>query len=198
MSDSIYAPPEADVSVDVADEPDFYVVAPRKFYLLAVLTFNLYFVYWFYRNWRRIKERNNEDIWPPARAIFYIFFTHALFKNIDLKIKSLGKTFSWNPGVTATLFVVLSIVSNVVDRVASSGTGEPITDYIGLLSAPILPIFLLSAQRAINFSCEDPTGSGNDKLTLANWAWMVFGGFWWLLVVFGIYASIFEPELLLE
>jgi len=113
MSDSIYAPPEADVSVDVADEPDFYVVAPRKFYLLAVLTFNLYFVYWFYRNWRRIKERNNEDIWPPARAIFYIFFTHALFKNIDLKIKLLGKTFSWNPGMTATLFVVLSIVSNV-------------------------------------------------------------------------------------
>ena len=45
MSESIYAPPEADVAVTKSDEADFYVVAPRKFYLLSILTFNLYFVY---------------------------------------------------------------------------------------------------------------------------------------------------------
>jgi hypothetical protein len=56
MSEALYAPPEAAITVDATDELDYYVVSPRKFYLLAILTLNLYLVYWFYRNWSQIKK----------------------------------------------------------------------------------------------------------------------------------------------
>ena len=86
MSEVMYAPPEANIAVTSSDEADFYVVAPRKFYLLSVLTLNLYFVYWFYRSWQLIKQRNDESMLPAMRGVFFIFFTHSLFTDIDLKI----------------------------------------------------------------------------------------------------------------
>lgn len=75
LSETLYAPPKADVAINDPDGPEFYVVAPFKFFLLSILTLNLYFVYWFYRNWRQIKQRTGEEIWPPARG----FFPHFLY-----------------------------------------------------------------------------------------------------------------------
>ena len=97
------------------------------------------------------------------RAIFYIFFTHALLTDVDLKIKSLDKSFSWRPGLIATSFVVVSIITNVLTRFMNSGPEVTIVDFIVIGSVPILPLFLLNAQRAINFACEDPTGSGRAR-----------------------------------
>ena len=82
MSDSIYAPPEADLTTPASDAPRYYIVAPFKFILLSVLTFTLYFVYWFYMNWKLIKVEDNNDTWPVPRSFFYIFFTHSLFSLI--------------------------------------------------------------------------------------------------------------------
>jgi len=198
MSETIYAPPEADVAVTATDGPDFYVVAPRKFYLLSILTLNAYFVYWFYRNWHLIKRRTGESVWPPMRGIFYIFFAHSLFTDVEEKIKTLGQSFIWRPSYIATWVVVLAIGGNVLDRLAARSIGSPATDLFALALVPLAPAILLNAQRAINFACEDPAGSTNESLTLANWVWVVLGGLLWLFILFGLYASLFDPELLAE
>ena len=198
MSETMYAPPAANIAVTSSDEGDFYVVAPRKFYLLAVLTLNLYLVYWFYRSWRLVKQRTGDSMWPAMRGLFYIFFTHSLFAAIDQKIKSLGKSFVWSPGNLATVVVVLAIMSNVLDRLSAQNIGSPLTDFAGIAMVPIIPAFLLKAQEAINIACEDPTGTSNGQLTLANWVWMIFGGLVWALVMFGLYLVIVEPELFMD
>jgi hypothetical protein len=198
MSEALYAPPEAAITVDATDELDYYVVSPRKFYLLAILTLNLYLVYWFYRNWSQIKKKNNESMWPPMRGLFYIFFTHSLFTDINEKIKSLGRSFDWQPNVLATGFVLLTILSNVLDRLSAKSIGSPLTDLVSLALVPILPALLLKGQRAINIACDDPEGVGNGGLTVANWVWMVLGGLLWLVILFGVYALMFAPHLLAE
>ena len=158
MSESIYAPPKADVEVPDTESEDFYVVSPTKFYLLSFLTLNLYYVYWFYRNWRAVKAREG----------------------------------------VATLFVLLAICSSVLDRMANKGIGSPTTDVIGTALVLITPLVLVRGQKAINFACGDPDGSGNSRYTLANWVWMILGGLFWLLILFGVYAMVFAPELLME
>lgn len=198
LSDSIFAPPEADVETPAERSHDYYVVSPTKFFLLSVLTFDLYVVYWFYRNWRLIKERDKDTSWPPMRGVFFVFFTHSLMTDIVETMKTRGKEYDWQPMTTATFVVIVAIASNVIDRMATQGVGSPTTDVVGTALAIVLPAILLQGQRAINFACDDVGGKTNSTYTLANWVWMVIGGLVWLLSIFGLYAMLFAPELLLE
>ena len=194
MSESIFAPPEADVETRPANEQAYYVVSPIKFYLLATLTLNIYFVYWFYRNWRLIKQREDNDTWPPMRSLFYIFFTHSLLTDVDETLKARGITYDWAPMGIATLFVVLTVTVNILDRVVGESIGDPIKDLVGTALILVAPAILLRGQRAMNVACDDPAGETNARFTLANWAWMVPGGLIWLLAIFGLYAMFFAPE----
>lgn len=198
MSDDIFAPPEANVETSAAHEQQYYVVRPSKFYLLSVLTINLYLVYWFYRNWRLIKERDKDTSWPPMRGLFFVFFTHSLMTDINEALKTAKKDYDWKPMFIATMVVVLTILANVLDRLAAQNIGSPITDLVGTALVFVVPLFLLQSQRAINVVCDDPEGKTNANYTLANWVWMVLGGLVWLLALFGIYALFFAPELLAE
>lgn len=195
MSDSIYAPPEADVTAPAGDEPRYYIVAPLKFILLSVLTFTLYFVYWFYKNWQRIKIDDNDDIWPPARAFFYIFFTHSLFTDVQERFKTQGRKWDWQPGLLATLFIIVTLVGNIIDRFIPYETYPLMSSLLPLGSTLLATFLLLPAQKAINAVCGDDAGSSNSKLTVANWAWMVLGGIFWLLILIGTYAMIVDPTL---
>ncbi len=195
MSDSIYAPPEADVTAPAGDEPRYYIVAPFKFILLSVLTFTLYFVYWFYKNWQRIKIDDNDDIWPPARAFFYIFFTHSLFTDVQERFKTQGRKWDWQPGLLATLFIIVTLVGNIIDRFIPYDTYPLMSSLLPLGSTLLATFLLLPAQKAINAVCGDDAGNSNSKLTVANWAWMVLGGIFWLLILIGTYAMIVDPTL---
>ena len=198
MSDLIYAPPEAAVEVQAAEEAEFYVVSPKKFFLLSFMTLNLYIVYWFYRNWKVIKLRTGESMWAPMRGLFYIFFAHSLFSRVNQKIEDDGNSFDWQPAALATIVVVLTILTNVLDRLAGNSVGSPVTDLVSIALVPILPVVLLKAQGAINVACNDERGRGNSSFTVANWIWMILGALIWVLVMFGLYVLFFAPELLVE
>ena len=89
MNESIYATPEADVTAPATDEPRYYVVSPTKFMLLSVLTLTLYFVYWFYRNWKLIAQRDPSSIMPFWRAFFSPIWTFALGAAIAIGVAAL-------------------------------------------------------------------------------------------------------------
>ncbi|MEC8428308.1 MAG: hypothetical protein VXZ35_07775, partial [Pseudomonadota bacterium] len=61
------------------EEAVFFPVAPLKFIALWVLTFGLYGAYWFYRNFRYLKEKANNASMPVARGIFYTFWYYPLW-----------------------------------------------------------------------------------------------------------------------
>ncbi len=193
MDQSIYAPPEADVTAPATGQPRYYVVSATKFMLLSVLTLTLYFVYWFYRNWKLIKDADNDDTWPPLRGFFYIFFTHSLFSDVQGNLEGQGRSFSWNPMVLATVFVVLTVVLNIADRVLPLDAMPVLLMSMPFVGTIIVSVLLLRAQKAINLAAGDEGGAGNSKLTAVNWVWMLIGGAIWLLALVGIYAVATDP-----
>ncbi|MEM8983851.1 MAG: hypothetical protein AAGC71_12545 [Pseudomonadota bacterium] len=197
MSEDIYAPPESDVDF-TATNPDgvqFYVVSLRKFFLLSILTMNLYYVYWFYRNWRDVKQSIGGDEWPVMRAIFYIFFTHSLLGLVNDKLEDTQTDFKWSPRTTATAFVLLTLVANIIANFPGEGGFGLWAIGIGLGAVPILAILLSKGQAAINIASGDPDGSSNNALTVANWLWMLLGVLFWLSNLFVVYALIVAPEI---
>jgi hypothetical protein len=195
MSDSIYAPPEADITTPAGDTPRYYIVAPFKFILLSVLTFTLYFVYWFYMNWKLIKIADNNDTWPPARGFFYIFFTHSLFTDVQQSFTTQGRQWDWQPGLIATLFVIATILGNILDQFIPYESYPLWSTFSPLASTLVTTFLLLPAQKAINAASGDDAGSSNSRLTMGNWVWMVLGGVFWLLILLGAYAMTMDPML---
>ena len=128
MTESIYAPPAADIEISDNADGNYYVVAPGKFLTLTVLTLGLYLVYWFYRQWRMIKERDESNIWPVPRGLFYVFFTHSLYSDINERLEQDGVRFQWSPGISATLVVILTVLSNVLGRLSGENIEAPMTD----------------------------------------------------------------------
>lgn len=188
----VYAPPDAPVG-DVglrfdATRTAFHVVSLRKFWCLYLATFGLYQFFWLYRHWQQYRDWHREPLWPVARSVFSIFFMHALNRHVDDALRSSRVVHAWRPSLDATVFVVLSIVSAIVDRVTAHVEAATPLDYLGI--ALILPVgmTLAATQRAANAACQDPGGSGNARLTARNYLWMALGCLGWALILIGLLA----------
>jgi hypothetical protein len=192
MDQDIYKPPQADLTTNLPEKPDFYVVSERKLLILAISTLGIYYVYWFYQHWKNQKLKYKENIWPVARSIFSIFFTHSLFNRIQGALTDAGKNFSWSPNLMATVFILFSIISDITNRLSrTEAEGEfPLFTLIGLLS--LIPIIFSTykAQQAANLACNDPLAKQNSQFTLANFLWIGLGVLFWLLMLFGLYISL--------
>lgn len=193
MSDTSYPLNIAGPKVAISDaEPAFYVVSKRKFTILFLATLGLYYLYWFYKNWSRYQDQApyaseaKNTIWPFPRAMFAVFFVHSLFRKIREYGIDKPQVDAWANGTHAGLVVLLLLVSNALDRLASKGIGSPWTDLLSLLIlAPMLFAFL-NAQEIINVACDDPAGAGNATLSVANYVWIVIGVIFWLLIFVGL------------
>lgn len=198
LNESIYAPPEAEVGDSISEEQPYYVVGTKKFFWLTLLTIGVYLVYWFYRNWNQIKIRNNEDLWPVPRGIFYIFFIWPLFTDVRETLKTKSIQHDWQPALITWLMVLLLVAATVLAQLAERNIGMPFTDIANVLIFPLYALVMLPAQRAINVASEDPEGKTNSRFTVANWLWMAFGLLYWLIMLLGLYFIITEPELFIE
>ena len=87
MNTNPYAPPMAAVAditppEEVAVEPPFFAVSVAKLAVMSVCTFSLYEVYWFYKNWQRIADRERDIVWPLLRAVFAVFYCYPCFSRV--------------------------------------------------------------------------------------------------------------------
>jgi hypothetical protein len=202
MMESGSAPASAEIEPVIAPsdyavaQPPFYVVSARKFLLLTLGTVGFYKVYWFYKNWQLQKRATGDSIWPAARAVFSIFFVHGLFKRVDKKLDAVAREYRWAPDSVALGYVIFAIAANVLDRLAGENIFSPYSDVAGTVTLFIYSALLYQAQLAINHASGDASGSTNDRLTAANYAWLVAGAALWLLLLIGLYAAIWRPELL--
>ena len=48
----------------------YYPVSTFKFGVMSVFTLGAYHIYWFYKNWCYVRERDQSGIWPFVRAFF--------------------------------------------------------------------------------------------------------------------------------
>jgi len=172
----------------------FFPVSEGKLITLSILSFGLYGVYWFYKNWKLQQKSMDKKIYPVWRAIFSILFTHSLFKRIDQHASHLESKHRFNANALATFFVAAIVISNIMERLTmNTSLLESITSNTVLISS--LALFLLSAyplakvQATVNRINDDMLGYLNYKYTMWNYVLIVFGVITWLLVGMGFLAE---------
>ena len=191
MNDNIYAAPEAKLEIKdpITSGRQFYVVSDKKFLVLYISTLGVYSVYWFFKNWQLHKESSGEDIWPVPRAIFSIFFVHALFRRVAYRLEEAQRELTWKHGDLATFLVVSMLIERVCDRLSMKEIGTPYTDIISLAIMFLMAPLFLRAQKMINLSCDDALGESNSQFTTANYVWIAVGVFFWLMYVVGMFIE---------
>ncbi len=169
----------------------FYVVSRRKAAILFLGTVGYYGFYWFYKQWDCYRDgqpyasKGGSSIWPVPRALFSVFFFHALFRAVREHGREHAAVAAWRHNLHASVMVVLTLVSSALDRAANKSIGSPTTDVLSLLMLVPLLFGMLRAQDAINLACGDPRGDSNDRFTAANHVWLAIGGLLWGLILVG-------------
>jgi hypothetical protein len=180
-----YAPPatavadmdSASTSAEAADTP-FFAVTLFKYVLMFVCTLGLYQIYWFYRNWQLVKEREGFAglrISPIPRAIFSIFFCYQLFAKVrDYEHPALKPRRRLLAGPLAAGWIILSVLWRLPDPYWWPST--------------LSFLFVLPVQVRVNqINAEVAPGHDrNARLSWRNWIAVGLGGVLILLVLIGI------------
>ena len=172
----------------------YFPVSEGKLITLYILSFGLYGVYWFYRNWTLQQARMGKKIIPVMRAIFSIFFTHSLFRRIDKSAEHLDKEHKFNANLMATLFVAAVVIGNILDRLSVNiGILQALPDNTVIIIS--LVIFLLSVyplvavQATVNRINNDMLGYLNHTYSVWNYLLIASGAILWLMVALGLLAE---------
>jgi transglutaminase-like putative cysteine protease len=99
------------------DSVIFHPVSLEKFYFFSVLTFNLYLVYWAYKNWVYIKVHMNDGVMPLWRALFQSFWFYSFNRYFQSDSE---ERFEKNK-VYSNIIAVVLLVSLLLLSIAQSG-----------------------------------------------------------------------------
>ncbi|MCP5484873.1 MAG: hypothetical protein H7A22_05025 [Spirochaetales bacterium] len=96
-----------------------------------------------------------------------------------------------SPRGLATLYVIFTLASNLLDRLAWKEIGTPYTDFLSFVLLIPIGSVLYRAQKIVNVACGNPTGQTNRRLSASNYLWIVLGLLLWLLTLLDLYEIIF-------
>jgi hypothetical protein len=185
MSMNPYAPPVAAVA-DIAPpdavevQPPFFAVSPLKLAVMCICTFGVYEVYWFYKQWERIAERERESIAPLLRAIFAVFYCHGCFR----RVRDHERAAELGSRLYALPLTIGFVIATFTWRLP-----EP-ADWISMAAF----VFLLPVQHYANRlnALETPTHDRNSRFMGWNWVALLVGGPLMLLTIVDTFIGI--PE----
>ncbi len=160
---------------DSADTPTYFPVSLLKLMVMSTCTLGIYELYWYYKNWSLIKEREKLDIMPFWRAVFAYFFCYSLFKKIQATAESQGIRKSIAPGFLAAGWIVITLLWKLPDPYW-------LLAYFAVLT--LLPV--QSVVNEIN-QITNPKNDPNKKFTRWNIAGIVIGGLLFVLALIGTF-----------
>ena len=64
-------------------KPIFFPVSKTKLVVMSISTLSMYDLYWFYKNWKLVKNRENLELKPFWRVFFAYFYCHSMFDRIS-------------------------------------------------------------------------------------------------------------------
>ena len=100
---------------EVAQVLPFYCVSAAKFCILSLLTFGLYDIFWFYKNWSRYKAHSGDKLSPFWRAVFSPLFCYSLANKVNSLSKENRIQQRLEPATLAGLYLVLMMLSRLPD-----------------------------------------------------------------------------------
>lgn len=158
--------------------PIYFPVSITKFLVMHFCTLGAYQFYWFYENWKIIRERERTAISPFWRTFFAFIFCYPLFETIRNRSASRSMPQLASPHVLATLWILLSMLWILPDPYW----------ILSFLSIGLL-VPIQQMANGINESLA-PNADRNDRFTAWNTLAIVIGG---PLFVIGAIAAFLPP-----
>ena len=122
-----------------------YPVSLFKLWALSVATSGIYLCYWFYRNWKCIKAKENSAIMPVARGIFAPFWYYPLYRKLSAAHGTAGHAHPL-PGralmiVLAIFYLLYGVLANLVSygitlSLLAPVAVLPLANYINRIGEP--------------------------------------------------------------
>lgn len=186
---------QKDTMDDTTSGTTFFAVSENKLFTLYIMSFGLYGIYWFYRNWKLQQPVMDKKIYPLWRAIFSIFFTHALFRRINRRASRVEGNHRFSANTLATFYVVAILASHMVDRIyintqipANIVNAGIITLSLVLFILSVFP--LVKVQASVNRINHDLLGYLNYRYSLFNYLLISAGALIWLMIALGLLFEI--------
>jgi hypothetical protein len=148
----------------------FFDVSVWKLVVMSTVTFGAYQIYWFYRNWKMMKDRG-EDLIPVLRAIFGVLFAYALFKEVRDEGQTATLPRILNAGALALVYFLMQLLWRLPDPLWLLG-------FVTVLPLAVVQVDIAKLHRAFGL---DPTI--NDRFTWKNVVGIVLGSLWIFLVI---------------
>jgi hypothetical protein len=158
---------------DALAAPVYFPVSPLKLIVMSVCTMGIYELYWYYKNWSLIKEREKLDIMPFWRAFFAFFFCYSCFRSIRTTAQSLNLKRSIAAGPLAAGWVIVTLFWRLPDPYW-------LLTYFAVLFFVPVQILVNEVNKAVNPGYEE-----NKRFTSWNIAGVVFGGIFFVLILLG-------------
>jgi hypothetical protein len=169
------SPIVAELAADSGSTPMYFPVSTLKLVVMSTCTFGIYELYWFYKNWSLIREREKVEMMPFWRACFAHFFCYSLFKKIQGNADSQGLQTSIEPGPLAAGWIVFTFLSKLPDPY--------------WLISFFAVAFLVPVQSAVNQvnAIANPNHDRNRAFSKLNIVGVVIGGLLLALVLAGTF-----------
>lgn len=148
--------------------PMYFPVSLTKLVVMSFCTFGLYEIYWFYKNWHLVNQREDGNLMPVLRTFFAVIFCYSLFTRIQDSAEAQELPITLAPGFLTGGWIIFSLPWRL-----------PNPYWMITLFAVFFLLPMQSAVNEINRATSqqhDP----NSRFTVWNIAIAVFG-----VVIFG-------------
>jgi len=138
-------------------QTEYYSISLKRMLFFSIVTLGLFKPYWFYKNWKAIKQAENSKIIPLIRALFSVFFCYSFFKRVDKSAKHFGYSNYFSPIVLTLVYVILVIIANFIPLPEESSNSSLLSSPLSFSlfiagSLSIIPLLLV--QKASNYNNE--------------------------------------------
>jgi hypothetical protein len=163
-------------------QPPFFAVSLLKLVVLSTCTFGLYNIYWFWRNWNRIRVSSESEITPSLRAFFTILYCYPCF--IRIKVAGINRGVIPAPpmGILAICYILTALSWKLPGPLwllcfFNITFLLPIQSYVNRINKAALP-------------GHDP----NSRFSVSNWIAVFVGGLLLILTLIGTFLPNQSPR----
>jgi hypothetical protein len=150
----IYPPGNATAQITEA-APMYFPVSLTKLVVMSFCTFGLYEIYWFYKNWSLINQREDKNIMPALRTFFAGVFCYSFFTRIQETAEAQELPISLASGFLASGWIIFTLLWRLPDPY--------------WLVTFLAVFFLLPVQSAINDINRSTNPQHNPNSCFTGW-----------------------------
>lgn len=177
-----------------------------KFVLFSVLTSGIYHIWWFYKNWKDLKEYTDRPIRPLLRTIglavpiLDIVLAYQQFRDIRNACREKG-VYTFPLGRIVFIFTILAVVawasfvSFFLSPTLDATMDTSLSLFFELAATLAATSILIPVQKSLNalWLSHEPLKNLRSSYGSGEVAWIVVGGLLWILSILSVFAPPLPP-----